>query len=166
MSETGSSVVVLNTNMHPHIYKKGKILEFKKLNEGIDLEPRKYVFSGVVGSNSLNTIVSSTNNLNQITGRCLLGIYNLLSYFGLSKDPSEKHSKSPSIFNRYNTSFRRGSDVEIEILRDIKELLKQQNANIKKLEVQLSQLRNAKYDNEAIDLKFKEIIEYLKKILG
>lgn len=169
MSETGSSVVVMSknpSNVHPHIYKKGKILEFKKLNEGIDIEPRNYIFSGVLGSNSLNTIVSSTNNLNQITGRCLLGIHKLLSYFGLSKDPSEKISKSPTIFNRYSNYVRKGSEIEIEILKDIKKLLVRQNAKIEGLEAQISQLRNTKYDNEALDKKLNEIEEYLKKILG
>lgn len=169
MSETGSSVVIMSknpSNMHPHIYKKGKILEFKKLNEGIDLEPRNYIFSGVLGSNSLNTIVSSTNNLNQITGRCLLGIYNLLSYFGLSKDPSEKLSRTPPIFNRFNNSVKKGSDIEIEILKDIRKLLVKQNAKIEGLEAQMSQLRNTKYDNEALDLKLNGIEEYLQKILG
>ena len=169
MSETGSSLIIMSknpSNVHPHIYKKRKILEFKKLNEGVDLEPRNYIFSGVLGSNSLNTIVSSTNNLNQISRRCLLGIHNLLSFFGLSKDPSEKLSKSPSIYNRYYTFVKKGSDIEIEILRDIKKLLVKQNAKIEGLEAQISQLRNTKFDNEALDLKLKEIEEYLKKILG
>ena len=169
MSETGSSVKIMSknpSNVHPHIYKKGRILEFKKLNEGIDLEPRNYIFSGVLGSNSLNTIVSSTNNLNQITGRCLLGIYNLLSYFGLSKDPSEKLSKSPTIYNRYSTHVKKGSDTEIEILKDIKKLLVRQNAKIEGFEAQIAQLRNSKYDNEALDLKLNGIEDYLKKILG
>ena len=169
MSETGSSLIIMSknpSNVHPHIYKKGKILEFKKLNEGVDLEPRNYIFSGVLGSNSLNTIVSSTNNLNRISRRCLLGIHNLLSFFGLSKDPSEKLSKSPSIYNRYYTFVKKGNDIEIEILRDIKKLLVKQNAKIEGLEAQISQLRNTKFDNEALDLKLKEIEEYLKKILG
>ena len=61
---------------------------------------------------------------------------------------------------------KRGSDIEIEILRDIKKLLVKQNAKIEGLEAQISQLRNTKFDNEALDLKLKEIEEYLKKILG
>lgn len=150
--------------MHPHIYKKGKILNFKRLNEGVDKTGRNYIFSGKVGINSINTIVSSTNNLNQITGRILLGIYNLLSYFGLCKDPSEKLSKTPRVFDKFSTFYKRQN--EFEILKDIKNLLIKQNERIERLDDKINHLSSKKSESHIFTSKLNEIEEYLKKILG
>lgn len=85
--------------MHLHIYKKGNILNLMRLNEGVDRSKTNYIFSSKVGNNILNTIISVTNNVNQITGRILKSIYNLLSYFGLGKDPSEKSKHQVFLIN-------------------------------------------------------------------
>lgn len=100
--------------MHPHIYNEGQILNFKQLNEGIDPNPTQFCFSGSIGNKSITTLISSTNNLNQITGRALLGIHKLLSYFGLVHDPSEIFFKIPSIFNNFQqTFFQQGGIMKV-----------------------------------------------------
>lgn len=170
--------------VNPHIYKKGKILNFKRLNEGVGKEPKNYIFSSLPGSARITTIIASTNNLNQMTGRILLGVYKLLSYFGLSKDPSEKFSKEPSIFGKYEASyFQRGgsgSSSSSSRLEDIKNLLTEHknllvthNKEIKKLTEQVERLSDNKHDipisrKEVVDFtsKLMEIEEYLRKILG
>lgn len=134
------------------------------MNEGVDKTERNYIFSGKVGINSINTIVSSTNNLNQITGRILLGIYNLLSYFGLSKDPSEKLSMTPRVFDKFSTFYKRQN--EFEILKDIKNLLIKQNERIERLDDKINHLSSKKSESHIFTSKLNEIEEYLKKILG
>lgn len=93
--------------MHPHIYKKGKVLNLKKLSDGTEPTNKRYTFGGTTGS--LTTVMNSCNNLNQITGRGLLGIYKLLSYFGLSRDPSIQLSKEKNIYGQFS-NFLEGGD--------------------------------------------------------
>lgn len=165
--------------INPHIFKKGKVLNFKRLNEGLekDKEPKNFIFSSLPGSARITTIIASTNNLNQITGRVLLGVYKLLSYFGLSKDPSDKFSKGSSVFGKYcATYFYRGensSSSSKNKLEELKDLLTQQNANIKRLAEMVGRLCDNKHDipisrQEVLDFttKLVEIEEYLRKILG
>lgn len=173
--------------VHPHIYKKGKVLNLKRLSEVEGQELKNYTFSSHPGSARITTIIASTNNLNQITGRILLGVYKMLSYFGLSKDPSEKFSKASSLFGKYGTTyFQRGGSGSSSSsrLEDIKNLVNEinnkamnllvkNNEEIKMLTEQVEKLSNNKHDipisrKEVLDFTSKliEIEEYLKKILG
>ena len=174
---------------NPHIYKKGKILMVRRLNEGLGKEPKNFTFSSLPGNARITTIIASTNNLNQITGRILLGVYKLLSYFGLSKDPSDKFSKGPSVFGKYcatyfyrsesnPTSSNRNKVEEMKNLliehnAKILNLLSKNNEEVKKLAEEVKRLCDNKHDipisrKEVLDFtsKLGEIEEYLRKILG
>lgn len=160
----------------PHIYKKGRILKFKKLNEGIDRSNRRYLFTS--NGSGIASVIHHCNNLNQIVGRNFLGIAKLLSYFGLSKDPSEEFSKNSSIFNKFSKDHPSSSrgDSQSSDLKDLKNLLERQNSRILDLEKKIDSLAKdldknvAKSDIENLnsDLRkqLKEIDESLKKILG
>lgn len=174
--------------VNPHIYKKGKILNLKRLSEEVEQDLKNYTFSSHPGSARITTIIASTNNLNQITGRILLGVYKMLSYFGLSKDPSEKFSKAPSYFGKYCTTyFQRGgssgssSSNRLEEIKNLineinnkaMNLLVKNNEEIKKLTEQIDKLSKNKHEipisrKEVVDFTSKliEIEDYLRKILG
>ncbi|QED42826.1 aphid transmission protein [Silene caulimovirus A] len=89
---------------YPHIYKKEQILELKPLSKLTN--DRKFFFSSLKGT--LPGIISHCNNINEILGRCFLGIAKLNSFFGLAKDPSEKLSKNDSVYNLAKTIFSEG----------------------------------------------------------
>lgn len=99
----------------------------------------------------------------------------MLSYFGLSNDPSEKLSKKPSIYGKFAATYlQRGGGISR--LEDMKSLLVEQDAKIKKLAKQEDQLSKSKNDlpitrEEVLEVlgftsKLNEIKEYLNKILG
>lgn len=96
----------MSLTTYPHIYKKEQILKLKPLNKLSN--DRKFFFSSVKGT--LPGIISHCNNINEILGRCYLGICKLNSFFGLSKDPSDKLSvsKSPSVYNLASKIFKEG----------------------------------------------------------
>lgn len=152
---------------HPHIYKKGKILNFKKLNEGLEKKDRRYVFSSI--GNSIPDIRNHCNNINQIVGRNWLGIHKLISYFGIAKDPSEKLSKNPSNFNHFWDKLREGegrNDLK-EILRNLKD----QKNRLNDLEKKIDGIKPTEpilSKQEVVDLReqLKEIRGYLRDLLG
>ncbi|ALD49087.1 ORF2 [Atractylodes mild mottle virus] len=165
-----------NTNeatQKPHIYKKGKILTFKKLNEGIDRTDRTYLFSSK--SSGIAAVNNHCNNINQILGRTYLGTAKLLSYFGLSKDPSEDFSKEPSVFKKFfkdiPSSSNEGENVE-KTLDNLKDLIEKQNSKLKNLEEKIDQLAKQTPEKAVNDLRdnlkknLEEINDNLKKILG
>ncbi|CAA28357.1 unnamed protein product [Carnation etched ring virus] len=96
----------MSLTTYPHIYKKEQILKLKRLNKLSN--DRKFFFSSVKGT--LPGIISHCNNINEILGRCYLGICKLNSFFGLSKDPSDKLSvsKSPSVYTLPSKIFKEG----------------------------------------------------------
>lgn len=158
--------------MHPHIYKDGQIISFKQLDEGTDTNPTQFCFSGSTGNKSITTLISSTNNLNQITGRILLGVFNLLSYFGISKDPSEE-SKTSNVFRHFHKTFLREEEAKKNNFEEIKILLKKQIEKSDLLEAQLNNMFAKRNDvpisrDEVLNFtsKLTEIEVYLKKILG
>lgn len=161
----------MTSSMHPHIYKKGKVLNFKRLSEGTEPTSRRYTFSGTTGS--LTSVMNSCNNLNQITGRCLLGIYKLLSYFGLSKDPSIQLSKDHSIYGQFSNFFEGGDKRAATTLGEIQKLLVSQSAKLERLEARINHLDQDRNETpitriEVLNFtsKLNEIQEYLRKILG
>lgn len=169
-----------NTNeatQMPHIYKKGRILKFKKLNEGVDRTNRKYLFSST--SSGIASVNNHCNNINQVVARNFLQLAKLLSYFGLSKDPSEDFSKDPSVFKKFFkdfplSTFKRGGDKEnkAKVLEDLKSLIERQNSKLEDLEQKINDLKDnsAKENVEELkqDLKKRldHIDENLKKIIG
>lgn len=105
MSKAGTSMNSMAHNpipltVHLHIYKKGKILNFKHLNEGVNRGRRNYIFSGKVENSSINTIVSATNYMNLDYKKMFT------RYFELSKDPSENLSKAPSVLINFPLSLK------------------------------------------------------------
>ncbi|AFP95347.1 aphid transmission factor [Soybean Putnam virus] len=170
-----------NTNeatQMPHIYKKGRILKFKKLNEGIDRTNRKYLFSS--HGSGIQTVVNHCNNLNQVVARNFLQLAKLLSYFGLSKDPSEDYSKDPSVFKRFfkdlpSTSFKKGGDKKDknEILEKLTSLIEKQGTKLRDLESKIDNfVKNDASKDDIKDLRIDvrrrldSIDESLKKIIG
>lgn len=162
---------------YPHIYKKGKILNLKRLEEGSNKPKRVYTF--VSSTPTVITIMQHCNNLNQIVGRNFLGISKLLSYFGLSRDPSEKFSKEPSVFNNHKKLFLdRGKDKDLQpLLEKIYDNLSNLSAKTEKLdnkienlEINLQKLINREpvFSKEIEDFSkdIKEIKEKLVAILG
>ena len=158
--------------VNPYIYKKGKVIHFKKLDNE-DCSNTRYLFRSATPA-SLTSISHLGNNLNQVTGRCLLGIQKLLSYFGLSKDPSEQFSKNNSVFKNFNSNFERGENRAYENLEELKrELLWTQNEKLDFLEEKINFL-SQKRDlipitrDEVLDFtsKLNNIEEHLRKILG
>lgn len=181
-----------NTNeatRQPHIYKKGSILKFKKLNEGIDRTNRVYTFSS--NSSTISAVNNQCNNINQVLGRNYLGTAKLLSYFGLSKDPSEELSKEPSIFKKFFKDFKdspssskEGGDIS-KVLKNLQDLIEKQDSKVKNLEEKLDQLlkrtpeqvvKEVKEDltnkfkdilrKDDLENKLKEIKDLLKQIIG
>ncbi|GKA16606.1 hypothetical protein Tco_0696353 [Tanacetum coccineum] len=145
---------------YPHIYKKGKILNFKKLDEGIDPTSRKYVFS--TANPSVANVINSTNNINQIVGRNWIGISKLLSYFGLSKDQSEKSSKPKvSTFNKFWYQLQK--DIEIDLSKYIK-LLKDLNAKVDRLEASINNLENFNIEPQVTESEIHNLTTALNKI--
>lgn len=147
--------------MHPHVYKKGKVLNLKKLDEGTFQNSRKYCFSTNIGS--LTTVINSLNNLNQITGRNWLNLSKLLSYFGLSKDISEKLSKkgNPSNFRKFFSDFKGGESTKD--LAEIKRILQE---NIKRLEAIEEKLKPKSEGEQEVLQKLEDIHKGLKQVLG
>nr|QVW10193.1 putative aphid transmission factor [Atractylodes mild mottle virus] len=165
-----------NTNeatQKPQFFKKGKILTFKKLNEGIGRTERTYFFSPKIPGIAAGK--KPGNNINQILGRTYLGTAKLLSYFGLSKDPSEDFSKEPSVFKKFfkdiPSSSNEGENIE-KTLDNLKDLIEKQNSKIKTLEEKIDQLAKQTPEKVVNDLRdnlkknLEEINDNLKKILG
>lgn len=88
-----------NTLDFPHLYKKGKLLKFKSLDD--NKKPRFYLFSSRLPN--LQKITNQTNNINQIVGRCWYKLAKLLSYFGIEKDCSNTLRKKASPWNKFFT---------------------------------------------------------------
>lgn len=145
---------------HPHIYKKGKLLNFKKLDEGINPTDRKYVFS--TASPSIPNIINSLNNVNQIVGRNWLGISKLLSYFGLSKDQSEKISKS-KVFNNF---WKNDLSRCFSLLKDINAKVERLEASIKNLESLSNELQVTKSEIHNFTTAVGKIHEQLNRVIG
>ncbi|AMN10077.1 aphid transmission factor [Angelica bushy stunt virus] len=155
---------------HPHVYKKGKILNLKKLDEGTNKPKRVYNFAS--SSGNITTIQNHCNNLNQIVGRNFLGIAKLLSYFGLSKDPSEKFSKEPTVYNKFRNLFSdRGRDKDLQpLLEKTYDKLSNLDNKIEKQDIDLKKLINrepvSRKEIEDFSREIKEIKEKLVAILG
>ncbi|ACB69764.1 aphid transmission factor [Lamium leaf distortion virus] len=123
-----------------HIYKKGTtIIPLKNL--AINTDGKKYVFNSL--KPNIQSVVNHCNNLNEVCGRILLGIWKLCSYFGLSKDPSEPHSKNPSVYDHAKTIFKSGGVDHSVILREIKSLIETQQTKNKNLENKIDNLEKS-----------------------
>nr|BAO53369.1 aphid transmission protein [Cauliflower mosaic virus] len=153
----------------PHVYKKDTIIRLKPLS--LNSNNRTYVFSSSKGN--IQNIINHLNNLNEIVGRSLLGIWKINSYFGLSKDPSESKSKNPSVFNTAKTIFKSGGVDYSSQLKEIKSLLEAQNTRIKNLEKAIQSLDNkiepeplTKEEVKKLKESINSIKEGLKNIIG
>nr|BAO53362.1 aphid transmission protein [Cauliflower mosaic virus] len=153
----------------PHVYKKDTIIRLKPLS--LNSNNRTYVFSSSKGN--IQNIINHLNNLNEIVGRSLLGIWKINSYFGLSKDPSESKSKNPSVFNTAKTIFKSGGVDYSSQLKEIKSLLEAQNTRIKNLENAIQSLDNkikpeplTKEEVKELKESINSIKEGLKNIIG
>nr|AAD37338.1 aphid transmission helper factor [Cauliflower mosaic virus]AAU20338.1 aphid transmission protein [Cauliflower mosaic virus]AAZ95255.1 aphid transmission protein [Cauliflower mosaic virus]AAZ95264.1 aphid transmission protein [Cauliflower mosaic virus]ABY66556.1 aphid transmission protein [Cauliflower mosaic virus] len=153
----------------PHVYKKDTIIRLKPLS--LNSNNRSYVFSSSKGN--IQNIINHLNNLNEIVGRSLLGIWKINSYFGLSKDPSESKSKNPSVFNTAKTIFKSGGVDYSSQLKEIKSLLEAQNTRIKNLEKAIQSLDNkiepeplTKEEVKELKESINSIKEGLKNIIG
>nr|WNH14470.1 insect transmission protein factor [Physostegia virginiana caulimovirus 1] len=159
----------------PHIYKKGTtIVNLKPL--AINTDDKKYVFNSK--KPNIQSVVNHANNLNEICGRILLGIWKLNSFFGLSKDPSESKSKNPSVFNTAKPIFKSGGVDHSAMLKEIKtlcEAMQTRNKNldnkVDNLEKKINQLQkdikdlNSKIQPEPLtDKKIKDFEDALKRI--
>nr|BAO53418.1 aphid transmission protein [Cauliflower mosaic virus] len=152
----------------PHVYKKYTIIRLKPLS--LNSNNRTYVFSSSKGN--IQNIINHLNNLNEIVGRSLLGIWKINSYFGLSKDPSEFKSKNPSVFNTAKTIFKSGGVDYSSQLKE-KYLLEAQNTRIKNLENAIQSLDNkiepeplTKEEVKELKESINSIKEGLKNIIG
>lgn len=161
----------------PHIYKKEQILRLKplaKLNN-----ERKFYFNSLKGT--IPSIVYHCNNINEIVGRCFLGIAKLNSFFGLSRDPSDKMSvsKSPSVWNQARTIFKSGGgngEKHKELVKLLEKALQDQKILEKKLDDLRQEVKvlSSKIEPEPLtksDIEFtsetlRRIDESLKSILG
>nr|BAO53453.1 aphid transmission protein [Cauliflower mosaic virus] len=153
----------------PHVYKKDTIIRLKPLS--LNSNNRSYVFSSSKGN--IQNIINHLNNLNEIVGRSLLGIWKINSYFGLSKDPSESKSKNPSVFNTAKTIFKSGGVDYSSQLKEIKSLLEAQNTRIKNLEKAIQSLDDkiepeplTKEEVKELKESINSIKEGLKNIIG
>nr|AHA91314.1 aphid transmission protein [Cauliflower mosaic virus] len=143
----------------PHVYKKDTIIRLKPLS--LNSNNRSYVFSSSKGN--IQNIINHLNNLNEIVGRSLLGIWKINSYFGLSKDPSESKSKNPSVFNTAKTIFKSGGVDYSSQLKEIKSLLEAQNTRIKSLEKAIQSLDNKIEPEPLTKEEVKELKESIKE---
>ena len=148
------------TMHHPHIYKKGKLLNLKKLDEGINPTERKYVFS--TANPSIPNIINSINNVNQIAGRNWLGISKFLSYFGLSKDQSEKTSKSKVFNNFWENDLSR----YFILLKNINVKVDRLEVSIKNLENLANELQVTKSEIHKFTTALNKIHEQLNRVIG
>lgn len=147
---------------YPHIYKKGKILKFKNLDNPKTV--RNYLFSS--GNTSLQKLANHANNINQIIARCWLKLAKINSYFGLEKDESNKLSKKQSPWNKFLTDVKSvlkeggsGKDETSKILKEIENL----NKRLSEIEEKLKPTS----EGEEKVLKGLETIQtYLKNMLG
>ena len=153
----------------PHVYKKDTIIRLKPLS--LNSNNRSYVFSSSKGN--IQNIINHLNNLNEIVGRSLLGIWKINSYFGLSKDPSESKSKNASVFSTAKTIFKSGGVDYSSQLKEIKSLLEAQNTRIKSLEKAVQALDNkiepeplTKEEVKELKESINSIKEGLKNIIG
>lgn len=148
--------------IHPHVYKKGEILNLKKLDEGTQKKERKYFFSSNTGS--ITAVINSCNNINQIVGRNWLHLSKLLSYFGLSKDISEKLSKkgTPTNFKKFFSDFKRGGDTDKD-LAEIKKILQEHSKKLLEIE---EKLKPNKQGEEQILKKLEEVNQGIRTAIG
>lgn len=160
----------MSATQYPHLYKKDQILKIKPLQK-LNNE-RKFFFSSLKGG--ISTVICHCNNLNELTGRALLGIWKLCSFFGISKDPSDKLSvsKSQSVFDNAKTIFQGGGNTD-KIQKELTVLLENILQNQKILEKKVDEL-SSKIEPEPLTkadiektAKSLEIIETkLTQILG
>lgn len=143
----------------PHIYKKNQIFKFKGLSKNTN--GRRFAFSSLKGT--IPSLVNQGNNLNEIVGRCLIGIWKLNSFFGISKDPTDKPnvSKGQSVYNNARLIFKQGGDMSKEF-QTIKELLKNLLQDQKILEKKIEEL-NSRIEPEPLT---KEKLDNLEGILS
>nr|AGT42102.1 aphid transmission protein [Cauliflower mosaic virus]BAO53250.1 aphid transmission protein [Cauliflower mosaic virus] len=146
----------------PHVCKKDTIIRLKPLS--LNSNNRSYVFSSSKGN--IQNIINHLNNLNEIVGRSLLGIWKINSYFGLSKDPSESKSKNPSVFNTAKTIFKSGGVDYSSQLKEIKSLLEAQNTRIQSLENKIEPEPLTKEEVKELKESINSIKEGLKNIIG
>ncbi|GKA20043.1 reverse transcriptase domain-containing protein [Tanacetum coccineum] len=143
-----------------HIGETPHIGEASSSNIRIDPTSRKYVFS--TANPSVANVINSTNNINQIVGRNWIGISKILSYFGLSKDQSEKSSKPKvSTFNKFWYQLQK--DIEIDLSKYIK-LLKDLNAKVDRLEASINNLENFNIEPQVTESEIHNLTTALNKI--
>nr|BCW03858.1 aphid transmission protein [Cauliflower mosaic virus] len=159
----------MSVTSQPHVYKKDTIIRLKPLS--INSTNKTYVFSSSKGN--IQNIINHLNNLNEVVGRCLIGIWKFNSYFGLSKDPSESKSKNPSVFNTAKTIFKSGGVDYTSQLKEIKSLLETQNNKIKNLEMAIQSIDKkiepeplTKEEVKELKESIHSIKEGLKNIIG
>lgn len=155
--------------VHPHIYKKGKILNFKKLDEGKTQAAKKYLFS--TNNNSISSVVNSANNINQIVGRNWLGVSKLVSYFGLSKDQSENLSKpSSSTFNKFwehlTTTIKPDTSKIETLLNDLSRKVDLLDIKIKALEDLHKEPQITKQEITDFTVALNKIKNQLDRVIG
>ncbi|GJU08205.1 reverse transcriptase domain-containing protein [Tanacetum coccineum] len=98
----------------------------------------------------------------QIVGRNWIGISKILSYFGLSKDQSEKSSKPKvSTFNKFWYQLQK--DIEIDLSKYIK-LLKDLNAKVDRLEASINNLENFNIEPQVTESEIHNLTTALNKI--
>lgn len=149
------------TTEFPHIYKKGQIFKLKRLT-GSTTE-RRFLFGSLQGT--LPGVIRHCNNLNEITSRCLLGIWKLNSFFGISRDPTDKPnvSKGQSVYNKARIIFKGGGDREFLIIKEeLENLLQNQESLAQKLEEINSRIEPEPLTKEKL-VKLEEILSRLDK---
>jgi hypothetical protein len=147
----------------PHIVKKGRILQIKSLNKD---SVHTHWFS--TNEVSIKAIQHLGNNLNAVSARTLLGLYKLLSFFGISKDPSHDLSKNPTNWNRFSNLLERGVYTEnlaqSEQNQELVILIEKNNSEIQNLSCKIEQLANQEV--QLLCHKVDKLEKYLKIILG
>ena len=116
----------------PHIYKKGKTIKLKNLDE--NTEKKEYIFS-TPPKTGVQAIANHCNNINQIVARCFLNTLKINHYFGISKDISENLSKNKLPFNQFkedlNHTLKKGGNTDK--FEKLFEIINNQNKLITKL---------------------------------
>ena len=96
----------------PHIYKKGKALRLKNLDDPTQKKEYAFSSSGKVG---VQTLANLCNNINQIVARCWLNTLKINHYFVIQKDISRDISKNNKPFNQFKKdliALQKGGEID------------------------------------------------------
>ena len=139
----------------PHIFKKGKPLKLKNLDD--PTQKKEYLFSTEkVGVHSIGSLC---NNMNQILARCWLNTIKINHYFGISKDVSKDISKNKTPFGQFKKDiilFKNDNDTIEKLTKQLEKLssqLKDQNEIIQKI------YNKTEHNRQTLDILLKDVAE-------